>query len=176
MTALLESLLALARADANVGDDHVVACFARPGSSGALDSLARQQGLTLRFANSHEPAWILGDITALRRRMAILMDSGLRNKAAFLLIQSSHGTVTVSTLCSRFGEGIGRLLTVDTIHRTRNRVWVRQRRRAGRKCSQSMSALRQVVKASGDVVQLVRMLPCHGRGRGFEPRRPRHTF
>src|SRR5882757_7087830 len=29
-------------------------------------------------------------------------------------------------------------------------------------------------KQNGDVVQLVRMLPCHGRGRGFEPRRPRH--
>src|ERR1700733_6685618 len=29
-------------------------------------------------------------------------------------------------------------------------------------------------KQFGDVVQLVRMLPCHGRGRGFEPRRPRH--
>jgi hypothetical protein len=29
-------------------------------------------------------------------------------------------------------------------------------------------------KQKGDVVQLVRMLPCHGRGRGFEPRRPRH--
>ena len=29
---------------------------------------------------------------------------------------------------------------------------------------------------SGDVAQLVRALPCHGRGRGFEPRRPRHTF
>jgi hypothetical protein len=28
----------------------------------------------------------------------------------------------------------------------------------------------------GDVAQLVRALPCHGRGRGFEPRRPRHTF
>ena len=27
----------------------------------------------------------------------------------------------------------------------------------------------------GDVAQLVRALPCHGRGRGFEPRRPRHT-
>ena len=31
-------------------------------------------------------------------------------------------------------------------------------------------------RSFGDVVQLVRMLPCHGRGRGFEPRRPRHTF
>jgi hypothetical protein len=30
-------------------------------------------------------------------------------------------------------------------------------------------------KESGDVAQLVRALPCHGRGRGFEPRRPRHT-
>jgi hypothetical protein len=29
---------------------------------------------------------------------------------------------------------------------------------------------------SGDVAQLVRALPCHGRGRGFEPRRPRHRF
>ena len=29
-------------------------------------------------------------------------------------------------------------------------------------------------KESGDVAQLVRALPCHGRGRGFEPRRPRH--
>jgi hypothetical protein len=28
----------------------------------------------------------------------------------------------------------------------------------------------------GDVAQLVRALPCHGRGRGFEPRRPRHTL
>jgi hypothetical protein len=32
-----------------------------------------------------------------------------------------------------------------------------------------------VVK-TGDVVQLVRTLPCHGRGRGFESRRPRHPF
>src|SRR5215469_15685572 len=28
----------------------------------------------------------------------------------------------------------------------------------------------------GVVVQLVRTLPCHGRGRGFESRRPRHSF
>jgi hypothetical protein len=31
-------------------------------------------------------------------------------------------------------------------------------------------------KQKGDVAQLVRALPCHGRGRGFEPRRPRHSF
>ena len=31
-------------------------------------------------------------------------------------------------------------------------------------------------KQAGDVVQLVRTLPCHGRGRGFESRRPRHSF
>src|SRR5438552_15220412 len=29
---------------------------------------------------------------------------------------------------------------------------------------------------SGDVVQLVRTLPCHGRGREFESRRPRHSL
>jgi hypothetical protein len=35
--------------------------------------------------------------------------------------------------------------------------------------------LNQVVERHlGDVAQLVRALPCHGRGRGFEPRRPRH--
>ena len=28
----------------------------------------------------------------------------------------------------------------------------------------------------GDVAQLVRALPCHGRGRGFEPRRPRQIL
>jgi hypothetical protein len=28
----------------------------------------------------------------------------------------------------------------------------------------------------GDVVQLVRTLPCHGRGREFESRRPRHLI
>ncbi len=31
-------------------------------------------------------------------------------------------------------------------------------------------------KPSGDVVQLVRTLPCHGRGREFESRRPRHIL
>src|SRR5213596_939682 len=40
-----------------------------------------------------------------------------------------------------------------------------------------LKALRQVVDSTaGDVVQLVRTLPCHGRGREFESRRPRHNF
>ena len=41
----------------------------------------------------------------------------------------------------------------------------------------SRKVFRQVADlASGDVVQLVRTLPCHGRGREFESRRPRHFF
>ena len=38
------------------------------------------------------------------------------------------------------------------------------------------NAASDTVVRSGDVVQLVRTLPCHGRGRGFESRRPRHSF
>jgi len=37
-----------------------------------------------------------------------------------------------------------------------------------------VTLIQVVEKQSGDVAQLVRALPCHGRGRGFEPRRPRH--
>jgi hypothetical protein len=41
----------------------------------------------------------------------------------------------------------------------------------------SRAALDEVLSFErGDVVQLVRTLPCHGRGRGFESRRPRHCF
>jgi hypothetical protein len=32
------------------------------------------------------------------------------------------------------------------------------------------------MQKAGDVVQLVRTLPCHGRGREFESRRPRQLF
>lgn len=81
MTALLESLLMLARADANVETmalspislDLVAAEAAEHWSP-----RARQQGLTLRFAKSHEPTSVMGDITALRRCMAILMENACR--------------------------------------------------------------------------------------------------
>ena len=38
------------------------------------------------------------------------------------------------------------------------------------------SATARRMQHRGDVVQLVRTLPCHGRGREFESRRPRHSF
>jgi hypothetical protein len=40
----------------------------------------------------------------------------------------------------------------------------------------SMTYIQSVENTLGDVAQLVRALPCHGRGRGFEPRRPRHKL
>src|SRR5580692_10185078 len=45
-----------------------------------------------------------------------------------------------------------------------------------RRAAQILAIAHLVDLASGDVVQLVRTLPCHGRGRGFESRRPRHSF
>ncbi len=39
----------------------------------------------------------------------------------------------------------------------------------------SLTAHHPAVHYRGDVVQLVRTLPCHGRGREFESRRPRHS-
>ncbi len=46
------------------------------------------------------------------------------------------------------------------------------------RCCQIAADGRLVVQSiqQGDVVQLVRTLPCHGRGRGFESRRPRHSL
>jgi hypothetical protein len=61
----------------------------------------------------------------------------------------------------------------------RGRVPQRQgrRRRKWRKLRNAcfyVTYIQSVGNTLGDVAQLVRALPCHGRGRGFEPRRPRH--
>src|SRR5262252_3129809 len=42
-------------------------------------------------------------------------------------------------------------------------------------CSRIPSCEFEFPSSLGVVVQLVRTLPCHGRGRGFESRRPRHS-
>ncbi len=42
-------------------------------------------------------------------------------------------------------------------------------------CVFSRSDHEMNICTNGDVVQLARTLPCHGRGRGFESRRPRHN-
>jgi heavy metal sensor kinase len=81
MTALLESLLALARADANVETitlSPVSLDLVAAETAEHWIPLARQQGLVLRLAKSHEPAWVMGDITALRRCVAILMENACR--------------------------------------------------------------------------------------------------
>ena len=60
----------------------------------------------------------------------------------------------------------------DSCHRKRYRQARRCTGIRNRLVPQGVVASRNV----GDVVQLVRTLPCHGRGRGFESRRPRHSF
>ena len=57
--------------------------------------------------------------------------------------------------------------------RSSGRLWWKMWEKAidyGVKVSYCLSPL------SGGVAQLVRALPCHGRGYGFEPRRSRHLF
>ena len=47
---------------------------------------------------------------------------------------------------------------------------------SGTVCPTDKSLNLQFPNKAGDVVQLVRTLPCHGRGREFESRRPRQLF
>jgi signal transduction histidine kinase len=81
MTALLESLLALARADANVETISLAPVSLNLLVMEVADHwrpLAQRQGLTLNIVGSSTPAWVMGDITALRRCTAILMENACR--------------------------------------------------------------------------------------------------
>ena len=81
MTALLESLLTLARADANVETITLTPVSLDLLAVEAAEhwgSLARQQGLTLRLFGSDTPMWVMGDVTALRRCVAILIENACR--------------------------------------------------------------------------------------------------
>jgi heavy metal sensor kinase len=81
MTALLESLLALARADANVEAMALIPISLDRLAVEAAEHwepFARQQGLTLCLTGSEPPAWAMGDVTALRQCVAILMENACR--------------------------------------------------------------------------------------------------
>ena len=81
MTALLESLLALARADADAEALALIPISLDRLAAEAAehwDPLAQQQGLSLCLTGSHAPAWVMGDVTALRQCVAILMENACR--------------------------------------------------------------------------------------------------
>jgi heavy metal sensor kinase len=81
MTALLESLLALARADANAEALALIPVSLHRLAAEAAEHwepFARQQGLDLCFTGSDAPAWVMGDVTALRQCVAILMENACR--------------------------------------------------------------------------------------------------
>jgi hypothetical protein len=80
----------------------------------------------------------------------------------------SHGLDLIS--CGRivseenvvnFGRAVSSAVRASRLHREGPRF-------------KSVTAHQVLHPFAGDVVQLVRTLPCHGRGRGFESRRPRH--
>ena len=81
MTALLESLLTLARADANVETISLAPVSLDLLVMEAADHwrpLAQRQGPTLSIDGNGGPGWVMGDITALRRCTAILMENACR--------------------------------------------------------------------------------------------------
>ena len=78
MTALLESLLTLARADANVETITLVPISLDLLLTEAVEywgPLTQRRGVALSLVGSYTPAWVMGDITALRRFVAILMEN-----------------------------------------------------------------------------------------------------
>jgi signal transduction histidine kinase len=81
MTALLESLLTLARADANVETISLTPVSLDLLVMEAADHwrpFTQRQGLTLSIVGNGAPRWVMGDITALRRCTAILMENACR--------------------------------------------------------------------------------------------------
>ena len=106
MTALLESLLTLARADANVETISLAPVSLDLLVMEAADHwrpLAQRQGLTLSIVGNGAPGWVMGDITALRRCIAILMENACR--------YTESGTVEIGLEAE---QGFVTLLVRDT--------------------------------------------------------------
>ena len=90
-TALVEDLLALARADSGHADlalAPVDLCSALGGICDGLRPLAQGRNLELRQLLPAAPVWVEADLSALTRVMAILVDNALRNtEAGWILVQ-----------------------------------------------------------------------------------------
>jgi signal transduction histidine kinase len=101
MTALLESLLTLARADANA---EAISMAPVPLDLLVMEAadhwrpLAQRQGLTLSIVGNGAPGWVMGDVTALRRCAAILMENACRYTESGTIeigLESEQGFITL---------------------------------------------------------------------------------
>lgn len=110
MTALLDSLLALARADANAETLTLVPIPFDQLAAEAAEQwkpIARQQGLSLVFTGNDAPAWVMGDATALRQCVAILMENACRyTDRGGIEISLEHDADHVALLVRDSGIGI----------------------------------------------------------------------
>jgi hypothetical protein len=114
-------------------------------------------------------------VVRIQPRNGRLVESYSASSIEFCPIPSTHLSREVGHLEAMIGTGFtgagsatmtkGRLA-----QRLEHPVYTRKVLRSNRRSPTIRHAWR------GDVVQLVRTLPCHGRGREFESRRPRHTF
>jgi heavy metal sensor kinase len=111
MTALTESLLVMARADANEFNvDSVLADIAQIARRvvDQNDALATEKGIVLKAEANGQPAVANVDVPAIRRLLLILIDNALKHTPAggvvTVSVQKSSGAVVLSVADT--GEGI----------------------------------------------------------------------
>ena len=142
-----------------------------PVYPGALHSLIHPGDPPIQIAEVRRESWVVGEEIATVARRSVTTLCSVRRSSEL----SGPALVNTATLSAT----VLSTLSLATIrHRNGDSSEVRapqQRREPAAKPLEGATPCGFKAKL-GDVVQLVRTLPCHGRGRGFEPRRPRHTF